>query len=249
MFLFFSKLTGLLIAPSNWLIILFIWWIFSKSAIIKKRLAISITILVIFFGNEVILNKLAIAWQLKPVKLTGTYDAGILLGGIGSFDKFGNGYMNDASDRLIATCALYHSGSIKKIVISAGNIDKNKPKEAIFLSTKVAGMGIPDSDILVESSSRTTFENAIFCKRKIDSSGLKPPYVLVTSALHIPRAVHAFQKAGLQVVPYPCNYKFFEKNFQLSDYLFPKLYIINDWGYLMKEVVGLAGYRLFGKAS
>ncbi len=248
MFLFFSKLTALLISPANWLIVLFVWWIFTKSNRIKKKLTFAIVLLFFVFGNEFLFNKLVIAWQPGPVVLTSKYDAGILLGGMGSFDKAGNGYLNNASDRFIAICTLYKTGVIKKIVISAGNIDKEKPNEAAFLSTRMVALGIPIYDISVEGRSRSTFENASFTKRMMDSLKLNPPFVLVTSAVHITRAVSTFKKAGLDVIAYPCNYSVINRQFSFGDYLIPKLYIINDWSFFLKEVVGLAGYKLFGKA-
>ncbi len=200
------------------------------------------------FGNEFLFNKLVNAWQPGPLVLNSNYEAGILLGGIGSFDKSGNGYLNDASDRFIAICTLYKTGVIKKIVISAGNIDKEKPNEAAFLSKRMVALGIPIQDIFIEGRSRSTFENALYAKMLIDSLKFSPPYVLVTSAVHIPRAVSTFKKAGLDVIAYPCNYSVIDRRFSFGDYLIPKLYIINDWSFFLKEVVGLAGYKLFGKA-
>ena len=248
MFLFFSKLITFFISPANWLIALFILLIFSKSIRFKKKLTIALSLFFFVFGNEFLFNKLVNAWQPAPVELTTHYEAGILLGGIASFDKLGNGYLNNASDRFIAISTLYKTGVIKKIVISAGNINKEKPNEAAFLLKRMAQLGIPMQDIIIEGKSRSTFENAFFTKRIIDSLKFTPPYILVSSAMHIPRAVSVFKKAGLEVVPYPCNYTVIKRSFSAGDYLIPKLYIINDWSYFLKEIVGLAGYKIFGKA-
>ena len=248
MFLFFSKLIGYLIIPDFWLIGLFGWWLVAKSSRTKRRLSIGLIGFIFIFGNEFLYTKLAIAWQPKPVHISQQYQAGILLGGICTFDKYGNGYMNSSSDRLIAACTLYKTGIIKKIVIAAGNIDKYKPNEAAYLSVRMAELGIDKADIIIEGRSRNTFENAVFAKQKIDSIHLLPPYVLVTSAMHMPRAIRVFNKAGLAVVPYPCNYEVVEKTFSWDDFLIPKLSVINDWRGLLKEIVGMTGYKLFGKA-
>lgn len=248
MFLFFSKLLAPFIAPANWLTFLFVWWLLTKSYSTRKKLTIALALFIFVFGNEFFYTKMVTIWQPKQVQLTSKYEAGILLGGIGSFDKNGIGFMNEASDRLIEACALYHAGFIKKIVISAGNIDKDKPTEGLFLAQKIAEMNIPVADIIVEGRSRSTFENALFTKQKIDSLKLKPPYVLVTSAIHMPRAERVFKKAGLEVIPFPCNYTVLDKKFSLGDYLVPKLYILNNWAFFIKELAGVAGYRIFGKA-
>lgn len=200
------------------------------------------------FGNEFLFTKLSLAWQPKPIELKGKYDAAILLGGFVSFDKYGNGYLNTVSDRFTTACTLYKMGFVKKIIISAGNIDKEKPNEAGYVSKRMIELGINKEDIIIENKSRSTFENAAYTKQKLDSFALKPPFVLVTSALHMPRSIKVFEKAGIQVLPYPCNFGVIERKFSWDDYIIPKINIINDWRGLMKEYVGLIGYKVFGKA-
>lgn len=250
MFFVISKLAFIFITPANWIIALLVWRFVAKSAVVKKRLTIVIIALVLFFGNEVIYSKLVNAWQAKPVQLPKnvTYEAGILLGGLGSFDKYGNGFLNSSCDRLVEICALYHGRKIKKIVISGGSVYKNRPKEAPFLFKKITELGIPANDIIIEKNSRTTFENAAYTKLILDSIKLPPPYVLVTSAMHVPRAKRVFAKAGLQVVPYPSDYRVLETRFVFFDYIIPSINTIDSWASFLKEVVGIMGYKLFNKA-
>ena len=53
-----------------------------------------------------------------------------------------------------------------------------------------------------ETESRNTFENAAFSSRLLKGVGVGE-ILLVTHAWHMPRAVEAFQQAGLRVVPAP----------------------------------------------
>lgn len=250
MHLIFSKIILLCLAPLNWILALLIWNFLIKKAIVKKRLTIAIIALVMFFGNEIIYTKLVVLWQPKQVRLNEmqNYEAGILLGGLSSFDKYGNGYLNSASDRLIETSILYETKKIKKIIISGGSITANRPKEADFLFKELQLLGIPERDLLVENQSRTTYENAIYTKRIIDSVRLTPPYVLITSAMHIPRAEKVFAKAGLRVFPFPSDYHVFDKKFDFADYVVPKMNVMNDWASFLKEVIGIWGYKLFKMA-
>lgn len=250
MFFFFSKLTYILICPENWIIALLLIIFFTKSPIVKKRLTVSVIVLILLFGNEVIYTKLALAWQAEPVTIPeGTsYNAGILLGGLSSFDKHRKGFLNGASDRFVETCILYHTGKIKKVVISGGALYKDEPREGDFLYKKLLEEGIPPGDIILENKSRTTFENAVFTHKILDSVKLPPPYVLITSALHIPRAKRVFEKAGLNVVPYPSHYIVLDKKFNVFDYIIPKMSTIDGWSGLMKEFVGIIGYTIFNKA-
>ncbi len=227
-----------------------LWMFLSKSARVKKRLAVIVLLLIMFFGNDFIFTKLVLAWQPKPVTLaTGvSYQAGIVLGGISSFDKYGRGYFGSASDRFIETCLLYKTGKIKRIIISGGSNAPGEPKDADFQYRKMIELGIPATDIIIEDSSTTTFENAVFTKRKIDSVQLKPPFVLITSAMHIPRAKMVFKRAGIWVIPFPCDYHVTESRLDFSDNIIPKLSTLFSWSSFIKEVVGIAGYKLFNKA-
>ncbi|MCW3079235.1 YdcF family protein [Segetibacter sp.] len=250
MFTLISKITYFFIAPENWIIALLIWIFLSRSKIARKRLTIIVILLVLFFGNSFIYSSLVNAWQPRPADLVNRvpYEAGIVLGGSSSFDKYGRGYFNMSSDRFIETCILYKTKKIKRIIISGGSNGPNQPKDADFQYKKMIEMGIPPNDIIVENASRSTFENATFTKTIIDSLRLQPPFVLITSAMHIPRAERVFKKAGLAVISYPCNYYVIPGEFYFFDYFIPKVGTILSWSTYLKEVVGVVGYSVFNKA-
>lgn len=69
----------------------------------------------------------------------------------------------------------------------------------------LVSMGIPASDIRLEKSSRTTFDEARFVLPTVHSVSAEAVF-LVTSASHIPRAVTVFNKFGLSVIPAPCDF-------------------------------------------
>ena len=250
MFFFLSKLFFFLLVPLNWVIALVILRSIVKRPILKKRLAITAVIVLFVFGNDFILNKLARAWQTKPVELQqlGNYSAGIVLGGYESFDKNGKGYFNYSSDRFIHILALYKQGKIKKILVSGSKVVDGKVELTDYIKQQFIICGVPANDLLLENLSKNTFENSMFSIRLLDSAGLQPPFVLITSALHDPRAKKSFQKAGVDVVSFPCDYQFFEKRFSFDEYFFPKAQVLDQWAYLLKEIIGLGVYTLFKKA-
>jgi uncharacterized SAM-binding protein YcdF (DUF218 family) len=250
MYNLFSALAYFFIAPENWIICLLLLVLFVKSVLVKKRLALVIVLLFFIFGNRFLYVTAVNAWQPSPVTLPGnaTYEAGIVLGGATSFDIYKNGYFNGAADRFIEACILYKTGKVKRIIITGGSNKDNEPKDADFQYKKMLQMGVPAEDVIVEDSSRTTFENAVLTKEKIDSLRLKPPYVLVTSAMHIPRAERVFTKAGVPVIPFPCDYHVINSRLDFTDYIIPNLATFSSWSLFFKEVVGLMGYKMFGKA-
>lgn len=250
MFFFFSKLVHIVIDPANWLVILLILLLLLKNNSARKWISIALFSVIMLFGNRFIYNKLVLTWQPVQENLeeNENYSAGILLGGIASFDKEGQGYLGAATDRLTETAILYHSNKIAKIIITGGAVYSDRPPEAPFLAATLFRLNIPQHDILVESRSRTTFENAIFSKQMIDSLQLQPPFLLITSALHLKRAVATFEKAGVKVIGYPTDFRVINRKFDIHEYIVPDLQTINDWGAFANEIVGFLGYKIFGKA-
>ena len=250
MYVLLSKLALLLISPLNWIVIVIVWRLISKSPVIQKRLNIFLIVLVMFFGNAFIHNRLVYAWQVNEAQINNQqqYSAGIVLGGFVSFDKGGKGFFNAASDRMIAVSTLYKTGRIKKIIISAGTIEANKPKEANYIFNRMLQLGIPAEDLVIENESKNTFENAKFSKEKIDSLKLPPPYILVTSAMHMRRSLQVFKKAGISVVPYPCNYEVLDQKLGFTDFIVPRFYLYAGWTNFMKEVFGLIVYKALNRA-
>jgi len=64
-------------------------------------------------------------------------------------------------------------------------------------------MGVAQDRLIIEDRSRNTYENAVFSKQQAAQDG---NWVLVTSAIHLPRAVGVFRQAGWKVIPWPSNY-------------------------------------------
>jgi uncharacterized SAM-binding protein YcdF (DUF218 family) len=251
MLYFISFVVTFLLAPFHWILVLISWAFLTKRVkrkVILLRLAVLIFIL---FSNEYVYNLANKCWQPKPVVLAknSNYEAGILLGGMMANALDGNAYFTGASDRFIQTVQLYHSGVIQKVIVSGGlSPYKNGRAEGKSLQIELLESGVAASDIIVESASVNTYENGVFSKRLIDSLQLKPSFVLITSAMHMPRAEKVFKKLGVQVIPFPCDFKSTLKKTEFKDVVYPNIEVLNNWRYLIKEIVGTWGYQLTGKA-
>ncbi len=249
-----SKLVTILLNPFLWIIFAFLWGLFTKRETRKKNCFIAALIMLFFFSNPYIIKKLILAYQ--PEKYTmqkgETYNAGILLGGFAGMNKADHQtYFNENADRFLQTALLYKEGHIKKIIIAAGDasiVNKNDFREADFAQEQLIKLSIPASDIFIDRNSRNTAENAANSKKIIDSLALTGPYLLITSAMHIPRATKTFSKAGLNIKPYPCAYIVtpFEK-YAFDEYLIPSAGALRNWNNYLKEVVGLLMYKFLGR--
>ncbi len=134
------------------------------------------------------------------------------------------------------------------LLLSGGSLVEGGEADTIELKKLALRVGVPDSAVLQEDRSRNTYESAKEVRRLL---GERAKVLLVTSAIHIPRAMGLFRKQGLDVTPYPCGYL----THQLVGH-WPRMGIESffpDVGRLARstaainELVGLAVYRLAGK--
>ncbi|MCC8427115.1 YdcF family protein [Mucilaginibacter sp. UR6-11] len=180
-------------------------------------------------------------WDIKayPVNNNRKYSCVIVLGGFSSGGGADGGHFNNSADRFIQGVKLLQTNQASHILISGGNgqLVPGEFKEAAWVKTQLLKLNIPDSLILVESNSKNTIENARFSKVLLKKVKLPPPYLLVTSAFHMRRASMIFRKAGVDIVPYPCNYFHTWNGLGLMDFL-PDAGTLSNWEFYTKELVG-----------
>ena len=243
MYFILSKILLFLLVPLNWVLALFIIAVFFKQNQIKRRrLLIAGLTLLYVFSTPLFFKGFTRIWDVKAdqVKADSTkYSCVIVLGGFSGAGIHGGGQFNRASDRFITATLLLSTGKARRILVSGGNgeLVPGAYSEAPWAKLQLQKLGIADSLILVEGKSRNTVENAEFSKKILQANNLKPPYLLVTSAFHMRRAVMIFNKKGLDVVPHPCNYLTNSTQFNLID-IVPQADVLSSWEIYLKEAVG-----------
>ena len=252
MFFILSKLLYFLIVPFNWVVILFFISVFIKNKQLKKKLVISIIVIIATFSNPYIFYKTLYAWQINQSELKAgkQYQAGIILGGLTDSDRSGKSYFNEAGDRFIQTLKLYNQGVIKKIIVTGGSglLVGNEPVEGNVLKEEFLKNKVNPSDLIIENKSRSTYENAIFTKKIIDSLNMSDTMALISSASHLRRSKMVFKNAGYKIVAYPCDFEFVDQFYTVFDYVWPNRNAFNGWAKLIKEMIGTVVYSVTGKA-
>ncbi len=242
-----SSIASLVLSPFNWLLVLIIIALASKKRSLKRRCFFFAALVFIIFGNKLLINYYAKKWQPVPVDANALhqYSCGVVPGGFASPDAAGNGYFNATSDRFIEALKLFKMHKISHILISGGNgkDDDKSFREAAWVKNELLEMEVPDSVIFTEDQSDNTADNAVNAKRLLDSLHFPPPYILITSAMHVPRALLLFKKAGLITDAFPCNYTEGRDIFSWTD-LLPRLSVLSDWNGYMKEAAGFAWYSI-----
>ena len=73
-------------------------------------------------------------------------------------------------------------------------------RDAEVSGDRLVGLGVPRSALILETESRNTRENAINTAAVFRSHSWRNG-LLVTSSIHMPRALAAFRRVGLRVTP------------------------------------------------
>jgi uncharacterized SAM-binding protein YcdF (DUF218 family) len=152
--------------------------------------------------------------------------------------------------RMTEAVALAYHFPNARLVFSGGSVDLagtgepegNVAKE--FLSE----LGVSADRVIIEGKSRNTSENAQFT-RDLIKPRTGDRWVLVTSAFHMPRAVALFHKAGVEVVPYPVDYKTLGDRRDYLNYTFAPVAAMALTDTAAKEWIGVAVYWLSGKTA
>lgn len=142
---------------------------------------------------------------------------------------------------------LYRQTGPCLVLCTGGKVNPTDPgpPTARAMRDFLVEMGIPASDVLVEDTSHSTYENATHSRRIITERKLDR-VVLVTDAAHMARAVWCFRALGVEVTPAACRYRAVWFNWSASS-LLPNprsAYKVHD---ALHEWLGLAWYWLRGR--
>jgi uncharacterized SAM-binding protein YcdF (DUF218 family) len=131
-------------------------------------------------------------------------------------------------------------------IISSGGGQRRAGPNAVAMRTKLVELGVPVGRILLESTSRTTRDQAVLVAPMLRRLDAERDFVLVTSRIHMPRAAAAFRAVGLE--PLPAIAPDFTEREGSSDYLLPTVRGIEFSRAVFHEVVGRLYYRWRGWA-
>jgi len=252
MFFVLSKLLSVIISPIVWIVSLLLFSLLAKARERRRKAAIMATVLILFFSNSFVFSEFMRAWEapvMKDEDIHKTYDYGIVVGGMLAYDR-ANKRINfkQGIDRLLHAIELYKSGRIKKIFITggSGSLTDQREKEAIHLRDYLLRAGFPDKDILIESDSKNTRENALFTSHILSRKNEGADYLLITSAYHMRRAIGCFKKVGIRGDAYPTDFYTVSREYNFADLFIPYAGKLDNWTLLIHEVVGCVVYKIMG---
>jgi uncharacterized SAM-binding protein YcdF (DUF218 family) len=113
------------------------------------------------------------------------------------------------ADRFFGGIELFRAGKAPLLIFTGGSApwEKDAPLEGEILAGYARSMGVPLEAVKVTRQAFNTKEEAAAVRELLPvkpESGAR--ILLVTSALHMPRAKKVFEKAGFQVLPFPVDF-------------------------------------------
>ena len=213
MLIFLSKFLPVLVYPLGLSCILIAGGLFLKRRPTVQRALFWAALLLLWLGgNHWLAFSLArsLEWQNLPSSTPIHADVIVVLGGGTEPALYPRSTVevNAAGDRMLYAARLYQQGAAAHILLSGGSIDwmtAGSSTPAAEMADIMTLAGIPRDALWLENQSLNTYENAYYGKQTLQARGIDR-IILVTSAVHMPRARALFEHQGLVVTPAPTDF-------------------------------------------
>lgn len=252
MFFILSKTLHLLLMPLLWVLFFLALSLFLKSPKHKRRFLLLAIGILFVFSNPFLENEAWRAWEIeaKPVSEVQQYDVAIILTGVTGYreDMPDRIHTHKGADRFLHPLQLYRLGKIDKFLITGGvgRLTGTAVPEAEQIKKLLLMAGVAEEDIITESNSRNTHENA---KNTADLLAKHPEWhkkLLVTSAFHMRRAEACFIKQGVTIDTYSADFYSAPRYLIPDETIIPNVGSLNDWHLLIHEIAGYIIYKIMG---
>ena len=144
--------------------------------------------------------------------------------------------LGSAADRVWHAARLFHTGKAQQLLLSGGQVRSGDGSAAQAMRGLLLDLGVPDQAIRLKALSTNTATNASEIAALLKADGVDE-LMLVTSALHMPRARAQFERAGLRVVPAPTDFEVIEMPLDLLQ-LIPSAAALDGSARAFKELLG-----------
>ena len=158
--------------------------------------------------------------------------------------------IHSGADRIVAAAALARKYPDARIIYAGGsaNLVGSDAREADYAATIFESLGIDKARLIMDRRSRNTYENALFSKElAAPKSGER--WLLVTSAFHMPRAIGLFRQVGFAVEPYPVDWRVGRSAADILAFTPLALEGLGRTDVAVREWIGLVAYRIAGRTS
>lgn len=254
---YLSKLSFVIVQPLTWVVMLLVLavaisMLSSRVSTVRTTLAIALTLLLLI-GWLPLSNAALRSLEDRYQPLSGDlskFTGMIVLGGAFAGDD-GRAHeqiaLGCSGERVVVPVPIMNQYPHMRLLFTGGEaaLFPTGQSEAKAASRYFDRMGVAQSRIIYEDASRNTFENSQMSAR-LPGVDVKAPWLLVTSASHMPRAMATFAHAGWNVTAYPVD---FTSAVAVSWFNYSLVGGANAWQVALREWIGLLVYRITGRAE
>jgi uncharacterized SAM-binding protein YcdF (DUF218 family) len=248
----FSKLLSAITQPVFWLSL---WWLLALVLLPSfRRLAASMLWGgMVLFGllgfsavPSALLQSLESRFEVPSLTSSDQYAGVIVLGGAtgspGIYKAHGQVPLGDAAERMTVPIVLMRKFPNFELIFSGGEgrLVPTGTTEAELAGVFYTEQGVDMKRVTLESQARTTRENAIRVAALVGER-CKQPWLLVTSAWHMPRSMSEFQAVGCNVTAYPVDFRTGEET-SWTEYSMAGS--LMAWQTALHEYLGMFVYRV-----
>jgi uncharacterized SAM-binding protein YcdF (DUF218 family) len=142
--------------------------------------------------------------------------------------------------RLLEGVRLYRQLPQATLILSGGGAQVQQASVGARLSELAAWFDIPEKHRVLEIESINTEDEARVLKKTLNHA----PFYLVTSAVHMPRAMRLFEQQGLHPIAAPCDYVYYWKGTHQDNLYLPNAQNVAYVSGVWHEILGLIWYKL-----
>lgn len=224
--------------------LIFLW--FTKKQKVGKILVTIGAVLLLFMGTRIatvlIISPLDHAYSVYKIDKNNPVKFIVVLSGGAGFTS--GVPMNTNSDhvtlsRIMEGIRIYKSIPGSKIVLTGGPVSSTIPFSVIE-SYLLVQLGIPKEDIILDTKSLDTTQEVLNVRKIVKDE----PFVLVTSAVHMTRAVKLFQKQGMSPISAPTDFYVSGRSYIIP---IPSASSLHSIDAAIHEYIGIFWAKMHGK--
>ena len=249
-----SKILAFLTQPLAWaaLLLLLAWWWAPRRPVAARRVMLGALMFALLIGWQPLPDALLRNLEDSSKPPTGSlqpFVGMVVLGGAieAPHERPGRDQvsLNHAAERMTLPVALMRRYPHLKLLFTSGASELVPRGSSAATSAEqfYSEMGVDAGRVLFERAARTTAENAVL-SAALPGVDKSQPWLLVTSAWHMPRSLAVFRAAGWNVTPYPVDYLTGSYT-HWAEYSLVKGAF--RWQTALHEYVGAVAYAIQGK--
>lgn len=154
-------------------------------------------------------------------------------------------YDKETAAPRVDTAAILYKAQRAPLIVLSGAALEGHTSEAQVMARDLAEQGVPRSAMILETRSRNTHENGLYTAAKLKALHITR-ILLVTSALHMPRAMAVFRKQGIIATAAPSAPQIFVPVESGFSFWLPSMRALDASRSIIKEYAGMLAYWIRG---